>query len=118
MEAFLRANPSYTPTGWPGREVPPVWAQRAAEGGVPRVLRSLLEGDGIFGPHWVRAPLPIRDVVYHARLLVRCVTSVLAFAQKAFVQTGSRRPQKIPPCGQGMGERGNEYRGRGGVFYA
>ena len=40
----------------PGREVPPVWAQRAAQGDVPQVLRSLLEGDGIFGPHWVRAP--------------------------------------------------------------
>ena len=40
----------------PGREVPPVWAQRAAQGDVPQVLRSLLEGGGIFGPHWVRYP--------------------------------------------------------------
>ena len=36
----------------PGREVPPVWAERAAEGSLPAVLSSMLEGGGIFGPHW------------------------------------------------------------------
>lgn len=38
----------------PGREVPPLWAHRAAQGRLPPALTELLKGTGVFYPHWAK----------------------------------------------------------------
>jgi hypothetical protein len=52
--AYRSGETAYGTPPSPGREVPPLWAMRAAQGKLPRRLTELLKGTGVFYPHWAK----------------------------------------------------------------
>jgi hypothetical protein len=52
--AYRSEETAYGTPPSPGREVPPLWAMRAAQGKLPRRLTELLKGTGVFYPHWAK----------------------------------------------------------------
>ncbi len=52
--AYRSGETDYGTPPSPGREVPPLWAMRAAQGKLPHRLTELLKGTGVFYPHWAR----------------------------------------------------------------